>query len=77
MEGYTGADIEAVVREAGLIALREDINSNQVKKSHFEEALKKVKPSVTKATLEAYKKIEEAFLKSVKSAVSYSNTYLG
>ncbi len=75
--GYTGADLEAVTREAGMLALRESIDSKTVTKKHFEEALKKIKPSVTKSTIDAYKKIEEAFVKSAKTAVPVENTYLG
>jgi len=76
-EGYTGADIEAVAREAGLIALRESIESKQVTKKHFEDALKKIKPSITKSTIDAYKKIEDSFIKSAKTAVPQENSYLG
>ena len=75
--GYTGADIEAVVREAALLALREDINTKQVRKKHFEEALKKVKPSVSKGTIEVYQKIEDNYLKSAKSATPTAGGYLG
>ncbi len=75
--GYTGADLESLTREAALLALREDINSDKVKKKHFEEAFKKIKPSVSKPTIEVYKKIEEDFLKSAKSAVPIGNSYLG
>jgi len=75
--GYTGADLEAVVREAAMVSLRESIESKEVKNAHFEEALKKNQPSVTKQTLEVYKKIEDNFLKSTKAAVPISNSYLG
>ena len=76
--GYTGADLEALVREAGMLALRESIDSKSVKKKHFEEAIKKVKPSVSKPTIEVYKKIEENFLKSSKAAIPTSgSSYLG
>ncbi|MBS3064611.1 MAG: CDC48 family AAA ATPase, partial [DPANN group archaeon] len=44
-EGYTGADLEALAREAALLSLRENINAEEVHKKHFEEALNKVKPS--------------------------------
>jgi len=76
-DGYTGADLESVVREAAMLALRESMDSKEVKKKHFDEALKKIKPSVTKSTIGAYKKIEEAFLQSAKSAVPQDNSYLG
>jgi len=76
-DGYTGADLEAVTREAAYFSLREDIASNQVKKKHFTEALKKIKPSVNKSTIDIYKKIEDNYLKSVKAALPTDNTYLG
>ncbi len=76
-EGYTGADLESVVREAGLLALREDITSKEVKKKHFDEALKKVKPSITKNTIEVYKKVEDNYLRSAKAAIPMESSYLG
>jgi len=75
--GYTGADLEGFVREAALLALRENIENKQVKKKHFEEALNKIRPSVTKSTIEVYKKVEDTFLKSAKGAVPQSGSYLG
>ncbi len=77
-EGYTGADLEALVREAAMVSLREDIESKEVKKKHFEEAMKKVSPSVTKQSISFYKKIEENFLNKAKSALPTDNgSYLG
>jgi transitional endoplasmic reticulum ATPase len=75
--GYTGADLEAVAREAAMLSLRESIDSKEVSKKHFEEALKKVRPSVSKPMIEVYKKIEEN-MKSSKAAVpTAGNSYLG
>ncbi len=76
-EGYTGADLESVAREAAMVALRESLDSKLVKKKHFEEALKKVKPSVNKSTIEVYRKIEENFLQSAKAAIPLAGSYLG
>lgn len=76
-EGYTGADLESLAREAALLSLRESIESKFVTEKHFEGALKKVKPSITKSVIDAYRKIEENFLKSAKSAVYEGNSYLG
>jgi len=53
-ESYSGADIEAVCREAAMLALREDIKSKLVKKEHFDAALQKVKPSLSKREIEKY-----------------------
>jgi transitional endoplasmic reticulum ATPase len=76
-DGYTGADLEAVAREAAYFALREDIESKQVTKKHFIEALRKVKPSINKSTIELYKRIESEYLKSAKAALPMDSTYLG
>jgi transitional endoplasmic reticulum ATPase len=57
MEGYTGADIEGVCREAAIISLREDIKNDKVRKRHFDEAIKDVRPSVDENTINAYKRI--------------------
>jgi transitional endoplasmic reticulum ATPase len=75
-EGYSGADIEAICREAGMLAIREAIKpgmtreeakeaakSIKITKKHFEEALKKVKPSLTKDDLRRYEEIIEQFHK--------------
>ncbi|MBU2053245.1 MAG: CDC48 family AAA ATPase [Nanoarchaeota archaeon] len=75
--GYTGADLEAVVREAAMLALRENINADEVSKKHFDEALKKTKPSVTKSTIDVYQKVEDNFLRSAKAAISTPSSYLG
>ena len=53
-EGYSGADLELLVREATFLALREDIETKEVSMKHFEEALKKVRPSVTPDMLKFY-----------------------
>jgi transitional endoplasmic reticulum ATPase len=72
-EGYVGADIEAVCREASMAASREFINSVsreevaesvgnvRVTMEHFEDALDEVAPSVTAETRERYEQIEQRF----------------
>ncbi|MFH1365140.1 MAG: CDC48 family AAA ATPase [archaeon] len=77
IEGYTGADVEGFVREAALLALRESIDTKQVRKKHFEEALKKTRPSVSKSTTDSYKKIEENFIRSAKAGLAEGSSYLG
>ncbi|NCN86999.1 CDC48 family AAA ATPase [archaeon] len=77
-EGFTGADIEALTREAAMIALREDMNAETVSKKHFELAIRKVKPSVTKQSIEIYKRIEDQFLNNAKSAIqNMGGSYFG
>jgi len=53
-ENYSGADIEAVVREAALVAIREDPLAEKIYMRHFNEALNKVKPSITQEMLKFY-----------------------
>ncbi len=60
-EGYTGADIESICREAAILALREDINAKEVPKKFFNEALKKVRPSVPKDVEQAYSDLKNQF----------------
>ncbi|MEM2096353.1 MAG: CDC48 family AAA ATPase [Candidatus Caldarchaeum sp.] len=64
-EGYTGADIEAVVREAAMLAARENINAQKVSMAHFEKALLKIKPSVGVEEKAEYEKIVSNFKKSM------------
>ena len=56
-EGYSGADIEALCRKAGVIALHEDIKIEKVSKRHFEAALNKINPSTTPRTKEYYEEV--------------------
>ena len=56
-EGYTGADIEAVCREAVLIALREEFKPRPVSMKHFEQALKVVPPSLKPEDIKRYEEI--------------------
>jgi transitional endoplasmic reticulum ATPase len=53
-EGYSGADLAAVVREAGLAALRENINAEKVEMRHFIKALEKIRPSLTDEIIRFY-----------------------
>ena len=56
LDGYTGADIEAVCREAALITMR--AGKKTVTKKHFEDAIKRIRPTVTLEMLEYYSKLE-------------------
>ncbi len=74
-EGYVGADIEAVCREAVMLALRENINAEKVEMRHFLEALKKIKPSVNESMLSFYERFEEK-AKRDRAKVS-AKTFIG
>lgn len=58
-DGYVGADIESACREAAILALREDINSKEIYKRHFEKSLEKVRPSVTKDVEKEYEQYRD------------------
>jgi len=47
-DGYTGADLENVCREAGMTAIRRSIDAKEVAEKDFDAALSTIKPSVTK-----------------------------
>ncbi|MDP1695460.1 MAG: CDC48 family AAA ATPase [archaeon] len=76
-EGFVGADIESLVREASMHALRKDMNSKEVSKEDFDEALTRVRPSVSSDTAKRYKKLEEYYLKSAKSGIELGPIYTG
>lgn len=67
-EGYTGADIEGVCREAGMLALRENMDADKVEKRHFEKALLKVKPSLAMEIEKEYQRLFEKFQKESEIA---------
>ena len=60
-DGYAGADIGAVCREAAILALRRDMEAKEVTLKDFEAALEKVRPSVTKDVEDAYADLQEFF----------------
>jgi len=76
-EGFVGADIEALVREAAMTALRRSMDSTEVTKADFEEAFMKVKSSVSPETAKRYKKIEEYYIKQAKAGVEVGPLYTG
>ena len=77
-EGFVGADIEGLVREASLNALRRDSNAKEVERKDFEEALKRTKPSVSEESAKRYKKIEEYYLRNARAgSVEIGPVYTG
>ena len=75
-EGYSGADLEAVAREAGTIALRENINATEVTMKHVKEALETVRASLTKSDVDAYPKFLDRF-NTRKAEMTKEVPYLG
>jgi len=58
-ENYSGADLEALCREAAMIAVREDSNAKKVKKKHFTKAMESVRASITPDIIKFYERTSE------------------
>ncbi|CAJ0592881.1 unnamed protein product [Cylicocyclus nassatus] len=56
--GYSGAEIVAVCRQAALLAMRENINAESVQWKHFEETLTTIVPRTDREMLSAYEKFK-------------------
>ena len=56
---YTGADIEAVCREAVMTALRENMETTEITAENFEKALEAIKPSVGEELKARYEKMAD------------------
>ena len=71
--GYTGADLEDLVRRAGLEALRKDLNAQTVTAAFFEEAFKDTRASVTDEMEREYRELAQ----TLKSESPRGNKRIG
>ena len=62
-EGYSGADLENLTREAAMAAVRKDWKPKPVSMEHFEQALKKVRPSISPDDLKRFEAMAETVLR--------------
>ena len=69
MDGYSGADIDSVVREAGLYALRRDTESSIVGFVDFETAIGDIEPSITPQMEKWYRDSQARFQDSGKPPI--------
>lgn len=53
-ELFTGAELEGLCREAGIVALREDITASVVCDRHFQTVKDSLKPALTSADIDIY-----------------------
>jgi transitional endoplasmic reticulum ATPase len=72
-ENYVGADIEAICKEAVMLAIREVIKGDikgdlkkiskdkKIEKRHFDRAIETIAPTMTKETMRRYEQIMEEF----------------
>ena len=63
IEGYSGADIEGLVREAAMAAVRDDWHVKPVAMKHFEDAMKEVRPSIAADDIKRYQALAESVLR--------------
>ncbi|XP_053955722.1 nuclear valosin-containing protein-like isoform X1 [Anastrepha ludens] len=61
-DGYTGADLAGLVRQSAMLALKESIHNPdstdlRVRKEHFDQALKLLRPSVSAQDRKTYEKL--------------------
>jgi transitional endoplasmic reticulum ATPase len=75
-EEFSGADLEALAREAGMDALREDMKTKEVKAKHFEDALKNMTPSLTRKMEKYYQTFNER-RKRIEEQHDVSPSYIG
>jgi transitional endoplasmic reticulum ATPase len=77
-EGFSGADIEGLCREAAMNALREDMKAKSVDKKDFEEAFEKVFPSLTKEVQNHYERFIERHRRIIRKEEEKEETgYIG
>ncbi|MCD6246991.1 MAG: AAA family ATPase, partial [Candidatus Diapherotrites archaeon] len=61
-EGFSGADLEGLVREAVLLAIKENrMKKTTVKHKHFDKALSKMRPSISESTRKAYEEFKARY----------------
>jgi transitional endoplasmic reticulum ATPase len=73
---YVGADIEAVCREAAMLALRDDINVKEITMEYFEKALEKVRGSIRDQDIKKYQDIESEYLRTARGAAIQETNYV-
>ena len=65
LDGFSGADVETLCREAGMIALRENLRARKISEEHFKAAIESVYPSITSEIIKWY----EDFGSKLKSRI--------
>jgi len=51
---FSGADLESLIKETAMIALEEDLKAVKINQQHFEQALKRVPPSLSEQQMKYY-----------------------
>jgi len=75
LDNFTGADIESVCREAALIAMRAERKT--VSKKAFEDAIKRVRPTITDEMMEYYDRMEAMLTSGLDSVRRRPDSLIG
>jgi transitional endoplasmic reticulum ATPase len=62
-EGFSGADLEGLTREAAMAAVRDDWKPKPVEMQHFESAMKEVRPSISAEDAKRFMEMAEWVLR--------------
>ncbi|KAJ0043373.1 hypothetical protein Pint_18486 [Pistacia integerrima] len=60
-EGFTGADISLICREAAILAIEDNIDASEITMEHLRTAIKQVQPS----EIQSYKELSDKFQRLV------------
>ena len=75
-EGYSGADLENVCREAGMQAIREKMeNLDTIENKHFEFALSKIKSTLPGEIIQRYESMAKEITESRNIKESQADFY--
>jgi transitional endoplasmic reticulum ATPase len=75
LDNYTGADIESICREAALISMR--AGKKSVSKKAFEDAIERVRPTITDEMMEYYGRMEGMLTSGLESVRRRPDTLSG
>ncbi|MFH1328573.1 MAG: AAA family ATPase, partial [Candidatus Bathyarchaeota archaeon] len=71
-QGYSGADIHSLVREAGISALRKSIVAKEVSREDFVDALSRTGPSLTPDVEKFYARFSQSFKRMDRAVIPSS-----
>ncbi|NHJ15206.1 MAG: hypothetical protein EAX95_16105, partial [Candidatus Thorarchaeota archaeon] len=62
-QGYSGADIAGLCREAATAAVRDDWKAKPVKMQHFEEAMNEIRASISEDDMKGFEATVDRMLR--------------